>query len=455
MSNELFSNLVPTRILHVTVGKGTGTGTVTDPFHSIQAAVNAATPGTAIVVHAGVYKENVKISHKNSGTASAPIWLISGDGAQEAVIKAADTGKPVIQALGVDNYVVQGFELRDGYDGVQFSQSGRDFSNLVNNVLIKGNVITNMGHDGIKVGQANNVQILDNTISQVKSEEGIDLVAVKDVLVARNEISDVKGSSAAIVAKGGSANVMIIGNDIHDVAGDGISAGGNTGASSFRPGTLGYEAKNVDIVGNSIDDVGKRPVSVRGAQDVDVIDNFLESSSRYGNAVYITSGSQGAGKTTAANDVLVRDNIVAATKAVLKIDAGNNNKVVQSGNAAGNWSDDVGPDGVTPPGWLRSASHSDGPTVREILRGWAHDDLSVGSDEEGSALSDDADLGTIGLLDQPDTLDLSALAPQDATDGLVFSGELLAPGQDMDFGAPLDLLGQLALSGPVASDYPM
>ena len=426
MPSELFSNQVPTRFLHVTVGKGSGKGTVADPFHSIQAAVNAATPGTAIIVHDGVYKENVKISHHDSGTASAPIWLISGDGPQAATIQAANSGKPVIQALGVDNYVIQGFALQGGYDGVQFSQSGRDFSNLVKNVLIKGNVITDVAHDGIKIGQADNVQILDNTIARVKGEEGIDLVSVYDVLIARNEISEVGGSSAAIVAKGGSRNVMITDNHIHDVVGDGISAGGNTSASSFRPGTLGLEARNVDIIGNRVEDVGKRPVSVRGAQDVDIVDNYLESSARYGNAVYVTHGSQ-SGKKVATNDVLVSDNIVADTKSVLKIDAGNNNKIVQSGNGTGTWSDDVGPDTVPVPRWASTATHLDELGPLDALYDEADESMSIGLDEE-------AELGADGVSHQDDLLELYALG-QDMSDNGDLAAELPMLDPYLEFGA--------------------
>lgn len=351
----LFSGLKPVRVLHVTVGTGTGDGSVKNPFHSIQAAVDAATPGTAIIVHAGVYSENIKISHQRSGTETAPIWLVSGDGPQAASIVAPSNTKPVIQALGVDNYVIEGFRLSGGYDGIQFSQSGRDFSNLVNNVLIQGNVITNVVHDGIKVGQANNIKVLDNKIDNVATEEGIDFVAVNNALIARNEISNVKGSSAAIFAKGGSIDITIQGNYIHDVSGDGISAGGNTTLTSFRPGVSGFEAKNVLIDGNRIEDVAKRPVSVRGGINVDVTGNLLEGSTRYGSAVYITTGSQGTAKPVVSRDVYVADNKLTAVKSLLTIDSGNNNAIVHTDNAGGSWVHKAGPEALTLPAWAVAA----------------------------------------------------------------------------------------------------
>lgn len=358
----LFSGITPVRLLHVTVGTGTGNGSLQNPFHSVQAAVDAATPGTAIIVHAGIYNENVKINHQRSGTTAAPIWLVSGDGPQAASIVAPSADKPVIQALGVDNYVISGFNLRGGYDGIQFSQSGRDFTNLVNNVLIQGNVISNVAHDGIKVGQANNIQILDNKIYDVASEEGIDFVAVNNAVIARNEISNVKGTSAAIFAKGGSSDIKIIDNYVHDVRGDGISAGGNTTLTSFRPGVSGFEAKNVLIDGNRIEDVGKRPVSVRGAINVDITDNFLKGSSAYGTAVYITTGGQGTTRPVVSRDIFVAGNKLNSVKSPLTIDPGNNNTVVHTADLAGAWVNDAGADPLVLPGWAISAGKLLEPT---------------------------------------------------------------------------------------------
>lgn len=352
MPTTLFSDLKPTRVLHVSVGTGTGDGSANNPFHSIQAAVNAATPGTAILVHAGTYTENVKIPNNRGGSSSAPVWLVSADGAQKATIIAPDATKPVIQALGVDNYVIRDLKLSGGYDGIQFSQSGRDFTNLVNNVVLQNNVITNVAHDGIKVGQADNVYVLDNRIDKVGAEEGIDFVAVTNAVIARNEISNVGGTSAAIFAKGGSTNIRIEDNFIHDVSGDGISAGGNTDATSFKPGYTGYEAKNVDVIGNRVENVGKRPVSVRGAFDVDVAGNLLEAGTKYATAVYVTTGSQNSTHPVFTKDVRISGNTVAAAKIVVQIDAGNGAGVVESGTKSGSWSDSVGPSTLTAFSWL-------------------------------------------------------------------------------------------------------
>ena len=402
----LFSALAPAKIIHVAVGSGAADGSEKRPYHSIQAAVDAAAPGTAIVVHAGVYKENVKIAWRDSGTAEAPIWLVSGDGAQKAVISAPDATKPVIQALGVDNYLIMGFSLTGGYDGIQFSQSGRDFSNLVNNVVVQGNRIDHVVHDGIKIGQANNVQILDNSISNVHSEEAIDFVAVTNAVIARNEVSNITNKSAAIFAKGGSANVIIEDNFIHDVTGDGVAAGGNTDSSSFKPGYAGYEAKNVDIIGNRVEDVGKRPISVRGAIDIQISDNFLEAGASYGNAVYVTSGSQNSSKPIYSKDVRITGNVVEDATAIVKIDAGNDNAISQNANHSQGWLGSVGPATVKLPSWTGAkdapspdpADH-ESSAAQNRLSGTSGNDLLVGTtkaDRMDGGAGDDVMRGGLG-----------------------------------------------------------
>src|SRR5882762_1154858 len=156
MTTVPFSGLTPTRALYVSVGSGSGNGSQGKPYHSIQQAVNAATPGTIIYIEPGTYHENIKIAKDSGGTASAPVWLVSQGGPGAAQIVAASSTKPVIQGLGVDNYVIKDLTLSGGYDGIQFSQSGRDFTNLVNNIVLQGNTIKNALHDGLKIGQANN-----------------------------------------------------------------------------------------------------------------------------------------------------------------------------------------------------------------------------------------------------------------------------------------------------------
>jgi hypothetical protein len=56
---------------------GTGTGSQTAPFGSIQAAVNAATAGDTILLRAGTYMPSTNIQITKSGTSASPITFRS------------------------------------------------------------------------------------------------------------------------------------------------------------------------------------------------------------------------------------------------------------------------------------------------------------------------------------------------------------------------------------------
>jgi pectin methylesterase-like acyl-CoA thioesterase len=56
---------------------GTGTGSQSAPYGSIQAAVNAASAGDVILLRAGTYKPTTNIQITKSGTSASPITLRS------------------------------------------------------------------------------------------------------------------------------------------------------------------------------------------------------------------------------------------------------------------------------------------------------------------------------------------------------------------------------------------
>jgi pectin methylesterase-like acyl-CoA thioesterase len=56
---------------------GTGSGSQSAPYESIQAAVNVASAGDVILLRAGTYKPTTNIQITKSGTATSPITLRS------------------------------------------------------------------------------------------------------------------------------------------------------------------------------------------------------------------------------------------------------------------------------------------------------------------------------------------------------------------------------------------
>ena len=379
MIDLLFDGLTPQKYIWVSPnGSDAGSGSEADPLKTIQAAVNKATAGTAILVTAGTYYENIKLPTNAAGTPDNPIWLMSADGPQAAKIVAVSQTVSTIYGYGTDNYVVSGFEIEGGFRGIQFSQSGRDFTNMVGNVLVEGNVIHDTKEDGIKIGQADNAFVVGNTIYNVV-EEGIDFLAVNNGVIAYNEVYNAGSTAAGIFAKGGSTGVLIQNNYVHDIPnGDGICIGGQTGTEFFRPGYTTYEAKDVLVTGNFVEDVLRRPVNVKGALDSQIIDNYLVGNPEYYAAIAIQMGSSTATTLLYSANIEIASNIMIGNQKIY-IHSGNNNSIsIHDNSATGGWTTAVGPAAYNPTAFFDPGLTITGTESAETLHAGAGNDTLKG-----------------------------------------------------------------------------
>ena len=326
----LFSNISPKRDIWVSnTGNNGNSGSENSPLKSIQSAIDKATPGTAIMVKAGTYIENVVF--KESGTAAAPIQLISADGTGAAKIKPAKAGTATVYGFGEENIVVRGFDItaQSKTNGIQFGMAGENFKDMTKNIVIQNNIVRGAGQDGIKISQGDNIHVVGNKIIGA-GDQGIDFVAVNGSVISRNDISKVTGA-AALFAKGGSTNVRIEYNKIHDVKVDGILIGGWTDSKWMRPGMRDYEAKNVVAIGNEVYDVGKRPLNFLGARDSTATGNLLEGNPDYYTVVNVSAGNTG-GKATASSGITISNNTINRSKGWLAVENGQNKGLAVTGN---------------------------------------------------------------------------------------------------------------------------
>ena len=273
------------------------------PLGSIQEAADRAVPGTAVLVREGEYHENVKIAR--SGTEEAPIWFVSVDGSEKARVIPTNDDVATFLGRGTDNIVIKDFAIEgaDNRSGIEFTQSGIDFTNLVKNIVIEGNAIYGAGIDGIKIAQTENIKIIGNLISGGR-EEGIDFVTVWNATIAQNEIRDVDGTGG-IVVKGGSNDVLIEQNYVHDVAVDGIVVGGWTDANLFQLFD-GFEASHITVRSNYVQNVEKRPLNFLAAQESIATNNFLDPNNDYFTIVNVEGDNIGF----VSRDLTITDNIV-------------------------------------------------------------------------------------------------------------------------------------------------
>jgi hypothetical protein len=269
----------PTSVIWVSAsGRANATGTAADPFNSIQAAVDHATAGTAIMVRAGVYTENVRISH--GGTADALLQIISADGAGAAEVKPASQSKDTIEISKADYVTIDGLKIAGPAsataNGISIHADETVFDPATH--IIVENTTINAGYgDGIKASKAEYVSLLNNTITgSMGIEEGIDSVGVHHLVIANNSVAGSGGIGIAV--KGGSYDVLIENNRVDGTTDHGIGVGGYTEESYFWPGFIGsdaYEVKDIKVIGNEIEHTTDQGIRVLAGQNVEIADNWI------------------------------------------------------------------------------------------------------------------------------------------------------------------------------------
>jgi Ca2+-binding RTX toxin-like protein len=396
-----FANAVPIRYIWVSpTGSNSNSGSASAPMKTIQAAVDKATPGTAVMVKSGNYRENVEL--KTDGTTTKPIWLTSADGVGAAKIIAADNNQSVIRAHGEDNWILKGFETQGGKNGIQFSQSGTNLTNLTQNVVIQENIIKNVKvADGIKLSQAKGFSVVGNRIEGGIGEEGIDNVYVVNSIFAYNTIINTNGLSG-ITVKAGSLNVQIHHNYIKGVSTDGIVVGGwsSLQGKSF-PNGINFEAKNITVAYNEIHDVGKRPLNVLGGQDSVIKNNWFNPDNNYPTVVNVGPDNIGfiSKNLNFQNNIVSKDNWLIIAKG--------QGAIYHSGNVkVGPWTERTGYDdlpvlrasGSAPSVGSRDWQESGKWTISlkgtdkvDTLNGTSHNDLIDGGRSQDTMIGGSGD----------------------------------------------------------------
>lgn len=126
-----------------------GSGTEQQPFCTIGAAAAQVTAGDTVLVHSGIYNEQVNVP--TSGTQSAPIVF-------DAVGAVTVTGQTRGFDLSGRNWItVRGFTISNtSKQGIR--------ALLVENLTISGNQVINAGDVGIEVDDCADVTLSDNLV---------------------------------------------------------------------------------------------------------------------------------------------------------------------------------------------------------------------------------------------------------------------------------------------------
>lgn len=241
--------LAPSRTLHVaTTGAAGGDGSEGAPLDTIAHAAALATPGTRILVHAGVYLGAQWIADLH-GEASAPITIVGEDGA----ILDGDGEGEVLHLSEVSYVVLEHLELRNATGNGLNIDDGGTLDTPAHHVVLRDLFVHDIGSGGnqdcIKLSGLDDYFVLGSRITQCDAGDMIDHVGCHRGVIADNHFYDSPGSGG-IQMKGGSSDILVHGNRFTDVSGRSINAGGSTGLEFFRPLDAPFEAARLHVIAN-------------------------------------------------------------------------------------------------------------------------------------------------------------------------------------------------------------
>lgn len=222
-------------------GNDSNPGTVAAPLATPAMALQNVTSGGVVCLRAGTYTLTADL------VASTPMTIQSYPGEMAVLTADNSAASPVgnIIVVGASNVTVQDLELSGAsYYGIHVSDYVLGVPPV--NTIIQRLKINQSGFIGIKVDQADNVQILNSEIystgSQMTGGGGIDILASlpgvanpngPGATVFGNYVHDLTGGG--IVVKGGTVGAIIDSNRVENISsGGGIYVGGDTGAEYFR-----------------------------------------------------------------------------------------------------------------------------------------------------------------------------------------------------------------------------
>lgn len=249
-------NVTYTRTLHVatTGNDSSGTGTSTNPYATLNRALQVATAGTKIIVHQGTYTGYT--SSSKQGTASAPILITTAPGEGPVIFDRLGISNEIMHLTDVAYMIIENITFRGATgNGINIDDGGT-YNTPAHHIILRNLTVEDIGtggnNDGIKLSGVNNIYILGCHIRRIRSGSGIDMVGCHDSVIAYNRFEDLIENGTQ--TKGGSENVLILGNTFISAGSRAMNMGGSTGTQFFRPLGAPYEAKNIRAIGNVVKD---------------------------------------------------------------------------------------------------------------------------------------------------------------------------------------------------------
>jgi parallel beta-helix repeat protein len=270
--------------------RGSDANAGTDPQHAwrhIQQAMNAATPGSTVLVMPGTYREKVTVNVSGNATDGFITFQAQG----RATISGLGIRTPDLINLNNQNYIqIIGF-------------------NLVNDLRVAdGSGIRMNGHD-------DHINILNNTIHAITGFNAMGITAygtdpvqaISNLVIDGNQIFNCQpANSEALTLNGNVHDFQVSNNYVHDVNNIGLDFIGGEGMS---PDPSTDVARNGSVFNNRVTRAHRRGLADAAGIVVDGGRNItVERNTSWANDVGIEVNAVAAG--SIATGVVVRDNSV-------------------------------------------------------------------------------------------------------------------------------------------------
>lgn len=255
-------------------------GTEAEPWRTMYHAAYSAQRGDTVIFEDGLYEETRVAYFEESGTETEPI-LFKSRNKHGAVIKYMNMPTTKIYIRGKSYITLQDFEITQNRKGVDTTDILIRVVNDTNYIHIIGNKIHHAFEDGVKGSHTSNMLVEGNYIYDI-THEGVDFVNVKDSTMRNNEVYDVERNG--LLAKGGSENILIYNNYVHNanvmMRGSGIYLGGQTDpVSTADPSVNGFEMWNGlaynNVVISELPGLLRQGITFMGSKDSAAYNNIV------------------------------------------------------------------------------------------------------------------------------------------------------------------------------------
>jgi parallel beta-helix repeat protein len=264
--------------------EGTPAGLTVKPGESIQAAIDAASPGDTITVMPGDYRETqtgsaavwvkkpLKLIAK-SNRPNAKVRILPNPGQRDGILVAPENeGDPDIDGVEINGFTVEGFSnngiwLRHVKNfNIENNESINNLENgiwptLSANGLVKKNVAYGSQDSSLWVEGSQNVRVVENDFHH--SPTGLEITVSKEITVEKNDVHDnTVGIGLYHPAGAGLPPLQplsengywhIIDNHVHNNNEPNSATGGQAAQLPYGGGILVLGVDHVDIQRNRIE----------------------------------------------------------------------------------------------------------------------------------------------------------------------------------------------------------